>query len=573
MNEVGNQIVEKHKTFISHASEDAAVAGKLVEVLEARGFLCWFAPREIGGGADFAEQIINGLEQCSVMLLLLTRRSAESPHVLREVNHAIGRNMQILPVRVEEFTLTKNMAYYLSHVQWIDAFPKPFESYHPAIVEQVGKLLEEGRATVQPEGWTPNRVVVRSQKSKMVWLLLLLVVGLCGVLVWKSRPPMAPVDAPAPPEYTEAQPDTMDPATWVGDESQTIEDLETEVERLAKLAEQEAAEKVKRQVERDRIQKLEQLASLTDEKEKVPENDEPVVKEDSLPAKPDGQVVEVELAALTPDDLEIHVWYFGSSGMAESALEKMLGVLALHRYPFVYVHRKRFVQQQADYHELHLGNDSIDSLIRSQAQSVYYDSAAQPAVEKLRSIIPLDAKHRMIPRPKDSMQSRFMGDLTKRIDIVGLPASKQYPSVAPPPLPKTSNAPVAPITDPAKIEIQIYQKGSNQTVPRNAKKALETLRGAGFVNSVHQNMVQLQGTAGYFNLYLGNTLLVLHSPDDGTVYYDPAAADMLERIKQVLPLDGFAIKMREPGSIQEKRAGKSLASHIDIFGLPNYKTY
>lgn len=169
--------------FISHASIDSDTANVLNTQLRERGIHTWFAPDEIKGGKDFASEIIDGIEQCSVMLLLITPASNNSPHVLREVNHAIARKMHILPVRLTDIKLSKSMAYYLSHVQWVDAYEKPLADYFPLIEQQLISLAENHTPAEQPKGWTPNLLV--SQQRKSIWaggLLALVVVLLLGLV-------------------------------------------------------------------------------------------------------------------------------------------------------------------------------------------------------------------------------------------------------------------------------------------------------------------------------------------------------------------------------------------------------
>ena len=56
--------------FISHASEDAAVAYELCSHLEQAGVACWIAPRDVTPGNDYGSEIIHGIEACPVFVLL-----------------------------------------------------------------------------------------------------------------------------------------------------------------------------------------------------------------------------------------------------------------------------------------------------------------------------------------------------------------------------------------------------------------------------------------------------------------------------------------------------------------------
>ena len=69
--------------FISHASEDAAVADKIVAYLEARGVPCWIASRDIPPRAIYADAIVEGMQ--------LTPRRTPLQHVLKRPEPAALR--------------------------------------------------------------------------------------------------------------------------------------------------------------------------------------------------------------------------------------------------------------------------------------------------------------------------------------------------------------------------------------------------------------------------------------------------------------------------------------------------
>lgn len=109
------------KLFVSHASLDREVATDVAERIRGEGFDVWMAEREVRGGQDFAEEIMRGLDECDGFVLLLTSNSNGSPHVKNEVNQAVGRKLPILPLLIERFEVSRTFAYYLAHVQWVDA--------------------------------------------------------------------------------------------------------------------------------------------------------------------------------------------------------------------------------------------------------------------------------------------------------------------------------------------------------------------------------------------------------------------------------------------------------------------
>lgn len=109
------------RIFISHSSKNMEAASKICEKLEAQRYSCFFAPRDIHSGYEYAEEIINGIDSSDVILLLMSQSANESPHVLREIERAVSKKKPIIVYKLEEVTLSKSMEYFLMTHQWVSA--------------------------------------------------------------------------------------------------------------------------------------------------------------------------------------------------------------------------------------------------------------------------------------------------------------------------------------------------------------------------------------------------------------------------------------------------------------------
>lgn len=107
--------------FISHSSKDGEIAADLCEYLEKNEKKCFIAPRDIPYGNAYAEEIVNGIDNSEIMVLLLSENSNQSPHVLREVERAVSKSIPILIYKLEDVELSKSMEYFLMTHQWMDA--------------------------------------------------------------------------------------------------------------------------------------------------------------------------------------------------------------------------------------------------------------------------------------------------------------------------------------------------------------------------------------------------------------------------------------------------------------------
>src|ERR1700733_11434195 len=125
------------RVFISYASQDTAVAQRLCATLEAAGLPCWIAPRDVRAGESYAAAIVQAINTCRMLVLVLSKSAIESSHVLREVERASSKKRPVLSIRMDATPLPPDLEYFLSANQWLDASGGPIEQILPALVEAV----------------------------------------------------------------------------------------------------------------------------------------------------------------------------------------------------------------------------------------------------------------------------------------------------------------------------------------------------------------------------------------------------------------------------------------------------
>ena len=113
----------QHDVFISYSSKDKQIADALVHYLEEQKIRCWIAPRDIMGGAEYADVIVEAIESTSVALVLFSETAQESQWVRSEVNRAMSFGKVIIPVKISDVMPEKGMGLYLGDKHWVDIFP------------------------------------------------------------------------------------------------------------------------------------------------------------------------------------------------------------------------------------------------------------------------------------------------------------------------------------------------------------------------------------------------------------------------------------------------------------------
>ncbi|MBR5849395.1 MAG: WG repeat-containing protein, partial [Bacteroidaceae bacterium] len=129
-----------HEVFISYSSKDKIIADAICHALEENKIPCWIAPRDVQPGIPYAREIIKGIKECKVMVLVFTANSNTSEHVCNEIDKAFNNKKIIVPFLVENIAMDEALEYYLSRKHWLTAYPY-YEKHLDELVIAVGKVL------------------------------------------------------------------------------------------------------------------------------------------------------------------------------------------------------------------------------------------------------------------------------------------------------------------------------------------------------------------------------------------------------------------------------------------------
>src|SRR6187549_3187937 len=131
-----------HDVFISYASSDKAVADAVCSQLESlHRIRCWIAPRDVTPGASWAESIIDALDASKIMVLIFSSNANASMQIEREVERAVHKGINIIPLRIENAMPTKTLEYFISAPHWLDAMSAPFELHINKLAASIKALL------------------------------------------------------------------------------------------------------------------------------------------------------------------------------------------------------------------------------------------------------------------------------------------------------------------------------------------------------------------------------------------------------------------------------------------------
>ena len=103
--------------FISYSRKDSEQALSLAERLRAEGMSVWIDQQGIEAAKSWSKEIVQAIDECSVVLVLVSVHSVASVNVAREVSIASEANKHILPVSIDEAALQGELRYHLAGVQ------------------------------------------------------------------------------------------------------------------------------------------------------------------------------------------------------------------------------------------------------------------------------------------------------------------------------------------------------------------------------------------------------------------------------------------------------------------------
>lgn len=179
--------------FISYSTENAKVAESVRNWLESAGVVCWMAPRDIRPGQVYAEAIIDAIQTCRVILLILSDASNKSQYVRNEIERAVTRNIPVIPFRIENISLSKSLQFFLSTSQWLDAYTPPIEQHADALVTAVRRLLSDTKAESPPASaneqlpvHTTSTITQPGTTSIKRWVLVGLGIGILVIVGFVS---------------------------------------------------------------------------------------------------------------------------------------------------------------------------------------------------------------------------------------------------------------------------------------------------------------------------------------------------------------------------------------------------
>lgn len=209
------------RVFISHSSEDAALASQLCAGLEGAGVRCWIAPRDIPLGADFGVEILKAIKAVEAVVILLTPASMASTDVAAEVEFARDQKKKLMSIHLDDAELSGQLEYFLRLPQRVWLSQCGLDGVVAAVSTQlnvVGVTTEQPvltspvetttlsvpkRDDVKPDTTKPD--TIKPNLSGLLWVAIAVGVAVCFWGGWTLLSEGEPIETAAAASSTAVQ--------------------------------------------------------------------------------------------------------------------------------------------------------------------------------------------------------------------------------------------------------------------------------------------------------------------------------------------------------------------------------
>ncbi len=133
--------------FVSYSHRDRELVYREMTWLYEAGFNLWY-DEGIDLGSLWRESLTDSLAKSSACLFFVTQHSATSEHCLRELNFALEEGIKVLPVRLDDTVLPRQLRYSLNDRQALIRSKYDEPTYRQTLTAAITKLTQRGEERI-----------------------------------------------------------------------------------------------------------------------------------------------------------------------------------------------------------------------------------------------------------------------------------------------------------------------------------------------------------------------------------------------------------------------------------------
>ena len=142
---MGEQLDGTHRApgpdvMVSYSSHDRAQVMHFVQRLRAAGVAAWIDQGGIDGAQKWGEEIVNAIDACKTVILMISATSVQSENINKEVMLAWENGKHFLPLCLEDAKIPKSMQYQLAGIQQIKLYEGDPEAKFVSVLRALVRL-------------------------------------------------------------------------------------------------------------------------------------------------------------------------------------------------------------------------------------------------------------------------------------------------------------------------------------------------------------------------------------------------------------------------------------------------
>ncbi len=129
--------------FISYSRRDAEIVDRFASELTKAGLDIWLDRQDIKVGDAWRLEIVRAIDICDALVLVLSRHSAASENVRKEVDLAQDSGKKIFVLMLEKIAIPAELRYQLAGLQFADVPEYGFETSTQGLTQALKKHIAE----------------------------------------------------------------------------------------------------------------------------------------------------------------------------------------------------------------------------------------------------------------------------------------------------------------------------------------------------------------------------------------------------------------------------------------------
>ena len=172
----------KADVFVSYSSQNRDEVVKIVNILREAGVSVWMDEGGIEAAALWSESIVQAINTCKVLVMMVSRHSTDSPNVVKEVMLASESDKVILPVYLEPSEIPARLKYQLTGIQHLEVYEYEFDVLKDELLRGLarsGVRIDGYDSEIASAAYPPFHRKNRWQKkaNQVVQIAVILILG------------------------------------------------------------------------------------------------------------------------------------------------------------------------------------------------------------------------------------------------------------------------------------------------------------------------------------------------------------------------------------------------------------